>query len=343
VTNWRSLLLTLFLAGGLIYCAIYLFDIQFAAGSVYPEYSSLRTDPMGVRLLYDSLAALPGVTVERNYRSLDFLPEGSATVFLVAIPADNFGGDTEPYLRSMEEAARRGNRMVAALTIDPEAKELPKFAELKKKWNVSLLMDDKTRRRSLYFADSKGWTGLYRIGAKLLVMERAFGKGSIVLFAGSGDFTNQATVGTDRLHLVTLAIGGNSHIVFDEQHLGIAESGSVVALARRFHLLGIGVGLALCAALFLWRNGMDFPPPARARAAGHLAGRTSQAGLLTLLRRHVPPPALAATCWQEWLNGNRGKVSPLRKQKAESILSASPDPVNALREIQAVLHSKGEL
>ena len=33
---------------------------QFAAGDVYPEYSSLRTDPSGTKLLFDSLTRLPG-------------------------------------------------------------------------------------------------------------------------------------------------------------------------------------------------------------------------------------------------------------------------------------------
>lgn len=340
----RSWLLALLLAGGLIYAALYLFGMQFAAGEVYPEYSTLRTDPKGARLLYDSLAALPGVSVERNYRALEFLPDGGVTVFLLAIPADDFGDDPEPYLRNMEESARRGNRMVAALTIAPDAKKLPKLEELARKWNVKLALNDKARRHSLYFADARGWTELNRMGPKLLAIERAFGKGSVVLFAGSDDFTNESTVAADRLRLVTLAIGPNSHIVFDEQHLGIAETGSVVALARRFHLLGVGLGLALCAALFLWRNGMDFPPPTPARAATRLAGRTSQAGLITLLRRHIPIRSLAATCWQEWLNGNRGNVSPLRLRKAESILSGAANrPLEALREIQAVLHSKGEL
>jgi hypothetical protein len=337
-----TLLFVIALAGSIVYTAIYLFGLEFASGSVYPEFSSLRTDPMGSRLLYDSLAALPDITVERNYRALEFLPDNAGTVLLLAIPAADFGNDTEPYLRSLEDAARRGNRMVAALTITP-TDSLPKFAELKKKWNVTFALDDKTRRHSLYFADANGWSNLYRQGAKLLVIERAFGKGSIVLFAGSSDFTNQSTASADRLGLVTLAIGPNSHVIFDEQHLGIADSGSVMALARRFHLLGFGVGLALCAALLLWRNGVDFPPPVRARAAGRLAGRTSHAGLVTLLRRHIPAKALAATCWQEWLNGNRGKVSPAKQRKAESVMTGAADPVLALREIQAVLHAKGEL
>ncbi len=339
----KTWILGALLAGALLFTVVRLFDLQFAAGEVYPEYSSLRTDPKGARLLYDSLASLPGITVERNYRALEFLPDPGVTVVLIAIPAADFGSSSEPYLRNLEASARRGNRMVAALTLEPEAK-LPKFEELSSRWNVQLALDDKVHRHSLYFSSAAGWEPLVRLGSKQMVIERAFGKGSIVLFAGSSDFTNLATVQGGQLNLIARALGSNPHIIFDEQHLGIAESGSVVALARRFHLLGMAFGLALCAALLLWRNGVDFPPPVAARAATRLTGRTSHAGLVNLLRRHIPPNRLAGVCWQEWFHANRGTLSPLRRGQAEAILAAAPGrPLETLREIQAVLHAKGEL
>lgn len=342
MTRWRTTLLGLLLSGGLVYGALYLFGVEFAAGEVYPEYSSLRTDPDGTRLLYESLAALPGVTVERNYRALEFLPDGGVTVLLLAVPAGSFGADSEPYLRNMEASARRGNRMVAALSFKGGEGSL-KFEELTKRWGVKIAAAPKAGPHPLYFADAPAWTELDRAGARSLAIERAFGKGSIVLFTESDAFANDATVATKRLPLVTQAIGSNTHVIFDEQHLGIADSGSVVALARRFHLTGVAFGLALCALLVLWRNGVDFPPPSRAARAGRLAGRTSQSGLITLLRRHVPPPELAAACWQGWLDGNRGKVSPERLARANAIAGAAADrPVEALREIAAVLHAKGE-
>lgn len=338
----KSWLPALLFGAVLVYAAIYLFNLQFTGGDVYPELSTLRTDPRGARLLYDSLGALPGVTVERNYRALEYLPDG-VTVFLLAAPATEFGAASEPYLRVMEQSARRGNRAVATLSLPSEAK-LPKAEALEDRWGIRLAMEDKTRRHSLYFSATPGWTTLSAIAGRAMVVERAFGKGSIVLFAGSEDFTNLATVDASHLDLVTLAIGSNTHIIFDEQHLGIAESGSVVALARHFHLMGVGLGLALCAALLLWRKGVDFPPPAHATASTHLAGRTAHAGLITLLRRHVAPQSLAKVAWQEWLNVNRTAVSPARLAKAEAILSGgAARPLETISQIQAVLQAKGEL
>ena len=40
-----------------------------------------------------------------------------------------------------------------------------------------------------------------------------------------------------------------------------AAGHSVVGLARRFRLTGMTLGLALCMALFIWRNTSAFPPP----------------------------------------------------------------------------------
>jgi hypothetical protein len=178
---------------------------------------------------------------------------------------------------------------------------------------------------------------LDRIGPKILAIERDFGKGSIVLFAESDDFTNAASVASDRLEMVSMAIGASSHIVFDEQHLGIAETGSFVGLARRFRLAGLALGLAICAALFLWRSASGFPPALSAQDVP-LSGRTSSAGLLTLLRRNIPPGELAAACWQQWLSANRRSLSAERLDQATAILQAnSHDPVYAVLTLSQAL------
>ena len=210
---------------------------------------------------------------------------------------------------------------------------------------MSLKIDsDPQQRHPLYFGGSEGWRVRDKIGERILAIERDFGKGSVVLMAESWDFTNQSSVALDRLRQVSGALGGYRRIVFDEQHLGIAESGSVVGMARQFRLTGLAIGLALAAALFIWRNASGFPPPEAARSGERLSGRTSQAGLLTLLKRHIPPAELAAVCWREWLSANGRQVSPERRRQVEAILAgAAGRPVEATREIQALLHVKGEL
>jgi hypothetical protein len=75
-----------------------------------------------------------------------------------------------------------------------------------------------------------------------------------------------------------------------------------------------------------------------------LSGRTSMAGLNTLLRRHIKPADLAATCWNEWLVTNGRDVLPERRARAEAILrDHGRQPLEAVRAIETVLHAKGPL
>ncbi len=332
----KSVAPAILLAGLLLTGVWYLFHAEFAAGEVYPEYSSLRTDPRGTKLLYDALSRLPGVTVGRNYLPLDNSPQAGAAILLLGIDALAFPKEGDSQVR-VEKLATSGNRVVLAMGRLPKGKS-PATGSLYRNWDVKMAAD-----RRLYFAAAKNWRVLEQIGGKNFAIEREFGKGSIVLIAESDDFANQSVVTADRLPTVTAALGGYSRIVFDEEHLGIAESGSVVGLARRFRLTGMALGLALCAALFIWRSATGFPAPTEAAPADRLAGRTSHAGLLTLLRRHVPPDELAGACWREWLSTNRRNLRPDRIDRGAAALRAASNPVQAVRDIQAVVESKGAL
>jgi hypothetical protein len=331
----KSKALAILLALGFAATVVYVFGVEFAAGDVYPEYSSLRADPKGAKLLLDSLARIPGVSAERSYLPLDFLQEDQATVLLLGLDPESFANTPTPYLKSIEKLAARGNRVVAALEHDPDA-GLPRGDALAAMWQVTFGLDPGRKDPYLYFEASRDWKVLESIGPRLLALERPFGKGSVVLLAASDDFNNESSAAGDRLTLVSAAIGPNRRILFDEPHLGISESGSVVGLARRFHLTGMAFGLALCAALFIWKNASTFPPPA-AVEAGRLPGRTSLSGLLTLLRRHIPENQIAAVCWREWTAAHRREITPARAIQAEEILRHSAArPLDAARDLQSL-------
>jgi len=365
---WRTRGLLVAAAAVFFAGVIALFHRQFAEGDFYPEFSTLRSDPMGAKLLYDSLGKLPGIAVERNFLPMEFLPRDGATLVLLGVSPTQMNWNDDLFLKPVERMAARGNRVVVALYLDPAAAQsaedldreeapkakspkqdpkphVPMEAPLRKLWKVSItVVSGRKDQHPLYFEEADGWKVRDKVGSRVLAIERDFGKGSVVLLAESLDFSNYSTVATDRLRQVSGALGGYQRIVFDEHHLGIAESGSVVGMARQFRLTGLAIGLAICAALFIWRNASSFPPIEAARPGERLSGRTSQAGLLTLLKRHIPPAELAAVCWREWLSVNRGQVSPERRKQAEAILArAGRQPVEATREIQALLHAKGKL
>jgi hypothetical protein len=343
-------LLALVFAGGLLD----LFNRQFAGGDAYPPYSSLRSDPAGAKVIFESLSRLPGLTVARNYLSLDRLPDRASTVFQLGIEPRSFALQQAAELHPLEEFAQRGNRLVFAMG-EASGREPPQPAPLEKLWGVRFGLDfDKAGHGTLYFAEAKGWEILERNGTQPVVIEKAFGKGSIVLVADSRLFSNGSVahalagavsplVGTQTALLAQI-IGPHTRIVFDESHFGIVESGSVVALARRFRLQGMALGLALLAILFIWKNASSFPPVSTVPRQENVFGRTSVAGLVTLLHRHVAPDRLASACWQEWLKSHARDIAPARRAQAEAaIRNHASHPTEALREIQTIVRAKGAI
>jgi hypothetical protein len=330
------------LAAAFAWGAIRLLALPFSTGDFYPEYSSLRTDPLGTKLLYDGLSRLPGLVVMRGYQPLDFFQEQSTTLLLLGTRASSL--DDSEFLDTLSKIARRANRVVAALSYSESAPQRADEAKrnqplaLESDWHVRLARDG----HRFYFAAADGWTVLDRRGPQIAAIEKAFDQGAVVLFASSDAFANESMVMGEHLPLVTAALGPNSHIWFDETHLGIAESGSMMGLARRYHLMGFALGLAVCAALALWKCSSPFPAPSGVRERHRTSGRTSFSGLATLLSRYVPPRELAAACWQEWLKANRRQLSQERAESAAAIArEQARRPLEAVRAIYTVVQSKG--
>lgn len=67
-----------------IFCGTFfiLLKGRFEVGDVYPPSSSLRSDPLGTMALYESLEALPGLSVARDHSAVNRLPDGRDTTYL---------------------------------------------------------------------------------------------------------------------------------------------------------------------------------------------------------------------------------------------------------------------
>src|SRR5687767_13698804 len=61
-----------------------LFQLRLAQGDTFPPYSSLRSDPLGLRALHDALAALPRIRVERQFKPLSDLESKPARTIIMA-------------------------------------------------------------------------------------------------------------------------------------------------------------------------------------------------------------------------------------------------------------------
>ncbi|MDI6774586.1 MAG: DUF4350 domain-containing protein [Verrucomicrobiota bacterium] len=410
-------------AAGLLFALgiLRLFAVRFETGDIYPPYSSLRADPLGTKALYQSLAACDGMSVARNYRSLEKVPlDPDTTVLLLGDTLNNYERLPSALTDKLAARVRNGGRLVVALrprnfplafleelaheeeeeeyeeaTDDAEdssaapeekkqarenktAKSPPDEARPKPEknrragrragrtgpepdkdkkekavnvanWLGLWVADSKADpdavatlhpnradaadlpaslpcRTSVYFTNranrtledicsaggmdpasgmdqESGWETLYEREGRKVMVERRVGAGSIVFSALSYFASNEAMKKERHAGLLSWLVGPKKKALFDEYHLGVAESRGVVILARRYGLQGLGIGLMVLAALFVWKNGTSLVPPVASEfsPAGEAAlGKHSEAGLANLLRANIPERALLGTCLEEF-------------------------------------------
>lgn len=106
-------------AVGFAFGLMHLFRLRFAVGDVYPEYSSLRADPLGAMAFCESLERMPGLSVRRDFSDTNELPEGKGTVYLhLAARSRDWSGLPDELVREIEHFLAGGGRLV--ITFFPE-------------------------------------------------------------------------------------------------------------------------------------------------------------------------------------------------------------------------------
>ena len=198
----------------------------------------------------------------------------------------------------------------------------------------------------------KPWQVIYGRGSDAVVMERQFAHGSVVLATDCYFVSNEAMEKDRHADLLAWLVGTNNHIVFDESHFGIVDTGGVATLMRQYHLHGLMAGFLLLAGLFIWKSATSLvPPAAEENLADYVAGKDATSGFVNLLRRNIAPRDLLAACHAEWKkSGATGKYSKARLQQVEEIFNAENqaggkggNPVGTYVKISQILGSHKKL
>ncbi len=115
----------LLLAVALVLGITRLFVLRFEHGDVYPPYSTLRSDPVGARVLYESIDELPDREVLRNFRPLIRLhPTEPVTLIYLGLDRQSRWGEDE--FAEFQHLVANGARAVLAF-----APESPRSSEPK--------------------------------------------------------------------------------------------------------------------------------------------------------------------------------------------------------------------
>lgn len=292
-----------------------LYDLRLVAGDIYPVYSSLRSDPLGAEVLFESVAQLPGYSVRRNFNELDELHENTATVLWLGEDPFSFVLRPETDFKQFEEVASRGVRLVIAimpvkrmsLAQQMEVKE----SALQKRWGVTFTYVKRlpTERESHEGPVPKRTALVMKSAGQVTpIIEKPFGKGAVVLVDSAYAFSNEALATERDAAFLSRVLGPNRTVIFDEHHLGLSENASIAMLARKYRLTGLGAGLLLLAGLFIWRNSSPLLPPKRPETgdeARSAMGRDSASALRHLLQRNIAEADLIPTCLAEWEKSGR--------------------------------------
>lgn len=91
-------------------------QIPLLSGQAYAQYSTYRSDPLGLSVLYNALGATRGVQPSRNEHSLMQLGDGTGTTFFLAGVPDS--DDFRLVVEAVEHFVQSGGRLV--ITYEPD-------------------------------------------------------------------------------------------------------------------------------------------------------------------------------------------------------------------------------
>jgi hypothetical protein len=360
-----ALFAVLFIAG-----IVWLFQLRFQRGDIYPPYSSLRADPLGVKALYESLESCCNFSVSRNYKPFSKrVGETDAVIFFLGLDPQDLDSVPEPLKQQMDQFVLNGGRLVFSFL--PTRKDLEKISSfaigqeeedyksvsLSQHWgfqvetkggldylpahitapseNLPYMLTAHTR---LFFKDvDRSWKILYTVSRNPVLMERKRGKGSILVSTISYFLSNEAMIKERHPGLLLFLLDSKQKIIFDEYHHGIADNPGIAYFVKKYRLGWAVAGLLLLAALYIWKNAIAFIPPDRSQVDVYLTrGKESMAGLRNLLRRNVPPQNLLGICWEEWKKtrpGQKMRVEPQALQrKGASVFERYNEIAESLKE-----------
>lgn len=188
------------------------------------------------------------------------------------------------------------------------------------------------------------WQVIYARGTNPVVVERRFGRGSVVMATDSYFVSNEAMWRARHAELLAWLVGPAQHAVFDEGHHGVVEASGVAGLMRKYRLGGVVGALVLLAGLFIWKNSLSLvPPPVETTRTDYLPGKDAAAGFVNLLRRNIPPAEILDVCFEEWTKSlNRAASHTIAGvDRASEIMETrrERDPVLAYQQISKALKS----
>jgi hypothetical protein len=329
--------------------------VRLETSDSFPEYSTYRADPKGLRAFYESLQSTDLVQVSRRLQSSKILPSGENRVLVLA------GVGAEQETVTDEDAAlfthwlETGGRLIIALRpekisfskgqLAPGASQEEKegrpfvlWQTLIRRWGADLIPVSETHAAtvtSTSFGTLPHWLGRNSFdrltsdwkviavqGNKNVIIERPFAQGSIVLLADTYPLSNEALAADRNTAFLLWLIDNRRGVQFEETHLGLSEQPGIMTLAQRYGLQGTLISIVAVLLLFIWKCQYTLVPRTRSdQNRSTVAGSSSDQVFLSLLQRTLSQKDLLGVCITTWLKTARptsAQLADLQKFRSDS-------------------------
>jgi hypothetical protein len=323
------------------------FSWRLETSDTFPEYSTYRADPKGLKAFYESLLATDLVQVSRRMQSSKILPSGENQVLVLAgIRVDQPTLSEENSL-VFDHWLATGGRLILALrpeknrpdriqSAPPENQDetdhpsIVSWRSLFRRWGVETVplsgMHSAAADSTLFGKISpwlgrdsfdrltSGWKVIAVQDGKNVIVERAFAHGSLVLLADSYPLSNEALATNRNTGFLLWLMDNRSGVLFDETHLGLSERPGIMTLAQRYGLQGTVISIVAVLLLFIWKCQYTLVPRIRIAQDGlTVSGSSSDQAFLNLLRRNVSQKELTNVCLRAWLKTARPTQAQLAR------------------------------
>ncbi len=154
----------------------HLFVLRFQSGDIYPAYSSLRSDPLGTRVLYESLENIGDLTLGRNYHFLhSFKPEPGTTFFYLGVSADDYHPVPQELIEVFDRLAESGGRLVMSfLPINQKHKKKAKAKKKPESQKVESVEGQKKSKENSLISIKKHWGIGFEFNQNLTVKDGSY-------------------------------------------------------------------------------------------------------------------------------------------------------------------------
>jgi len=318
-------------AAGFLMGLAWVFRFQFQAGGSYPQGSSLRADPKGTMILFESLQRQPGLEVLRSYDPPDrfrFPSEGTVLVLLNA-------HSRALRSRALRQWVAQGGRVIVSpgdpldeaeleqeeegetLVIEQESTELVPLAEspvaqaealagFPKQWETASYEGtsetapaDIQWRKSAVLRNVEGEV-LYSVPMGPVVMRIAEGAGDWILLSHPGLFLNRSQYEARETAWIAWLIGDAERVAFEESHFGIQQPRGVMTLIRDAGLDVLLWAMLLPLGLAFWRGFSPLLPAVPEDQETVTTPLSRLEGYRDLLARHLPASRILSHAVEEW-------------------------------------------